>query len=278
VRDIATSRAGYRGLAGFFGLFVLFLYAPIVILVIFSFNDNFLPTFPLKGFTLQWYGDFFHNPELRRALTTSAEVAAISSAIAVALGIVASIVLVRRRFFGKPAASALLLSPLVIPYVVFGIALLLFFQAWHVPLGIQSIVIGHVVLAIPYTILVLIPRLERIDVRLEEAARDLGASGWRTFRSITFPLIVPAVVSAFIVAFTLSFDEFAVAQFVNGDATTFPIYLFSQLRFPNKLPSVIAVAVVVMTLSILVVLVSEVGRRIAERRIGGEEPVFDPAA
>jgi len=126
---------------------------------------------------------------------------------------------------------------------------------------------------LPYTILVLVPRLEQIDASLEEAAYDLGASRFRTFRSVTFPLILPAVVSAFLIAFTTSFDEYAVASFVVGTRVTFPIYLYSALRFPSQLPQVIAVAVVVLTVSLAIVLVAELGRRRAERRLGTLEPV-----
>jgi spermidine/putrescine transport system permease protein len=175
---------------------------------------------------------------------------------------------VRRRFAGKAAVSALLLSPLVIPYVVFGISLLLFFHAVGIPRSILTVVIGHIVISLPYTILVLVPRLDQIDVSLEEAAYDLGATRLRTFRSIVLPLILPAVVSAFLIAFTTSFDEYAVASFVVGTRATFPIYLYGALRFPSRLPEVIAVAVVVMIASLIVVLSAEVGRRIAERRLG----------
>ncbi len=278
--DIATSRNGLRALRGFFGLLVVFLYAPILILAIFSFNDGVLPTFPLKGFTLRWYEQFLSNPELLEALRTSARVAAVSSILAVSLGVLAAIVMVRRRFRGKAAASAFLLSPLVIPYVVFGIALLILFFAvdtflqstfgLELGLGWRAVVIGHVVVSMPFTILVLVPRLERINVALEEAARDLGASGLRTFRSITFPLIMPAIVSALVIAFTLSFDEFAIASFLASTDTTYPLYLFSQLRFPTRLPQMLAVSVVVIFLSILVVLLAEIGRRVAERRLAVE--------
>ena len=127
--------------------------------------------------------------------------------------------------------------------------------------------IGHIVISLPYAILVLVPRLDQIDVSLEEAARDLGASRFRIFRSIVFPLILPAVVSAFLIAFTTSFDEYAVASFVIGTRSTFPIYLYSALRFPSRLPEVIAVAVVVMVVSLVVVVAAEIGRRVAERRL-----------
>ncbi len=278
MRDITVSRNGLRALKAFFGLLVVFLYAPIVILVIFSFNKGTLPTFPLEGFTLRWYREFFSNREMLGALRTSAVVAALSSTVAVSLGVLCAILLVRRRFWGKSTVSGLLLSPLVIPYVVFGISLLMLFQTLGVPLSILTVVVGHTVLSLPYTVLVLIPRLERISVALEEAARDLGASGPRTFRSITLPLIVPAILSAFLIAFTLSFDEYAVASFVIGSEATFPIYLFSQLRFPSRLPQAIAVAVVVMMASIVVVLAAEVGRRIADRRLEAQLGVAEEEA
>jgi spermidine/putrescine transport system permease protein len=268
--DVALSRTGAWVLRAFFFLVVLFLYAPIVILLIFSFNDSAVPTFPLSGFTLHWYHDFLTNSDLKSALETSAIVATLSSVGAVLLGVLSAIALTRRRFRGKAAVSALLLSPLVIPYLVFGISLLLLFHQLGVPRSLLTVVIGHIVISLPYTILVLVPRLDQIDISLEEAAFDLGASRLRTFRSITLPLILPAVVSAFLIAFTTSFDEYAVASFVVGNRLTFPIYLYSALRFPNQLPQVIAVAVVVLVLSLTVVIAAEVGRRVAERRLGAQ--------
>jgi spermidine/putrescine transport system permease protein len=269
--DVALSKNGARAMRAFFALVVAFLYAPIVILLIFSFNNSPVPSFPLSGFTFHWYREFAANSDLRGALVTSAIIATLSSLGAVVLGVLAAIALVRRRFRAKPAASALLLSPLVIPYVVFGISLLLLYHQLGIPRSILTVVIGHIVICIPYTILVVMPRLQQIDVSLEEAARDLGASRIRTFRSITLPLIMPAVVSAFLIGFTTSFDEYAVASFVVGTRVTFPIYLYSALRFPSQLPQVIAVAVVVISVSLAVVLFAEVGRRIAERRLGAIE-------
>jgi spermidine/putrescine transport system permease protein len=268
--DVALSRSGAWILRAFFFLVVLFLYAPIVILLIFSFNDSAVPTFPLSGFTFHWYHQFLTNSDLRAALETSAIIAAVSSVGAVLLGVLSSIALTRRHFRGKSAVSALLLSPLVIPYVVFGISLLLLFHQLGIPRSLLTVVIGHIVISLPYTILVLVPRLDQIDVSLEEAAFDLGASRIRTFRSITLPLILPAVVSAFLIAFTTSFDEYAVASFVVGSRVTFPIYLYAAVRFPNQLPQVIAVAVVVLVLSLTVVIAAEVGRRVAERRLGAQ--------
>jgi spermidine/putrescine transport system permease protein len=290
VSDIAVSKNGLRVLKVFFGLLVVFLYAPLLVLFVFSFNDDTTIRFPLQGFTTQWYRDFLANPELTGSLRTSAIIAAIASTVGVLLGILASLVLVRRRFFGKSGVTAFLLSPLVIPYVVFGIALLILFKTvdvfldqWigvTIGLSIWTVAIGHVVIFLPYAILVLAPRIERIDERLEEAARDLGATGLRTFRSITLPLIVPAVLSSFLISFTFSFDEFAVANFVVGDQVTFPIYLYSQLRFPTLLPQAIAVAVVVFVASLVIVMVAEVGRRFLERKLDveGEGSTLVPGA
>ena len=268
--DIATSKRGLLGLKAFFGLLLVCLYAPLVLLVIFSFNDSNIPAFPLRGFTTHGYEQFWANTELRAALATSAKVGLIASLGSVALSVVSSIALVRRNFFAKSAVSAFLLSPLVIPLAVFAIALLILFSQLGIDTGMWTLVAGHIVITLPYTILVIVPRLQRIDVRLEEAARDLGAGALRTFRSITLPLITPAVVSAFLVAFVFSFDEIVLASFVAGNTVTFPLYLYSQLRFPTLLPQVIAVAVVVMVASAVIVLLAEVGRRVVERRLDAE--------
>jgi spermidine/putrescine transport system permease protein len=264
--DVALSGWGRWLLRGFFVLVVVFLYAPIAILLLFSFNKSVLPTFPLSGFTLDWYHQFFHDSELHSALEASAIVAALSSLGAVALGVLSSLAL-RRRFPGRAAVSALLLSPLVIPYVVFGISLLLLFHTVGLGRSLLTVVIGHIVISLPYTILVLVPRLDQIDRSLEEASYDLGARRLRTFRSVILPLILPAIVSAFLIAVTVSFDEYAVASFVVGTRVTFPIFLYSAVRFPSRLPEVIAVAVVVMTVSLIVVIAAELGRRAAERRL-----------
>jgi len=269
--DIASSANGRRTLYVWFGVLLFFLYAPLLILLVFSFNDNNLPVFPLRGFTTDAYEQFAANTELRASVVTSAKIAGVSSIGSVVLGLFASIVLVRRHVFARGAVSALLLSPLVVPYIALAIGLLIFInEAPFVAAGFWAVVLGHIVLAIPYMILVLVPRLERLDVRLEEAARDLGAGPLQTFRLITFPLLLPAIVSAFLVAFVLSFDEIVVASFVAGETTTFPLYLFSQLRFPTLLPQVIAVACIVMAASALVLIGAEIGRRVVERRLGAE--------
>jgi spermidine/putrescine transport system permease protein len=265
--DVALSRNGRRVMRVFFALVVVFLYAPIAILVIFSFNKGSIPTFPLTGFTLHWYHEFLRNSDMQAALKTSATVAAISSVVAVSLGILASIGLSRSRFRGRGVVTTLVLVPLVVPLVVLGISLLLLFHALGIPLSILTIAIGHVVISLPYTVLIILPRLAQIDASLAEAAYDLGAGPYTTFRRVTLPLILPAVVSAFLVAFTTSFDEYAVASFLAGAQQTFPLFLYSALRFPSQLPQVIAVAVVVISLTIVVIGATEIWRRRVESRL-----------
>ena len=276
--NAAASPGGRRTLTGFFVLLAVFLYTPILVLTIFSFNDSLLVTFPLSGFTTRWYRLLLENEQLISALETSAGVAAVSSLIAVSLGVLAAYAISRRRFRGKGAASGLFLAPLVIPYVVFGIALLILFRAvddFLIPrlgiyfgLGLHAIVIGHVVVSLPYTILTISPRLDRLGVGIEEAARDLGASTASTFRRVTLPLLIPALVSAYLIAFTLSFDEYAIASFVAGDSTTYPLFLYGQVRIRIGLPQMIAVSVIVLIASMALVVGTEAWRRRAERRLG----------
>jgi spermidine/putrescine transport system permease protein len=265
--NVAASSGGRKGLWSFFTLLVVFLYAPILILIVFSFNDRSFVSFPWQGFTLRWYRTFLSNSALLTALRTSATIATGTAVVTVVLAVPAAVLLVRRRFLGKSLVSAVVLAPLVIPLVVFGIALLILFNTIGVPLSPATVAIGHIVIALPFAVLVLMPRLERIPVWLEEASRDLGAGPFTAFRSITLPLLTPAIVSSILISFVISFDEVVIASFVAGDEPTFPLYLFSQLRLPRRLPQVIAVAVVVMLVSVVVVIASEVARRLADRRL-----------
>jgi spermidine/putrescine transport system permease protein len=277
--DVASSRGAERSLRVYYVLLVLFLYLPIVILAMFSFNSGDV-SFPLEHFTTEWYRRFFSNPLLLGALRRSLIVATVSSLIAVTLGVLASFALLRRRFVGKSATSALFFSPLVVPYLVFGISLLVLFTAFdkfltnttgfYIGLGLHSVIIGHVVVSLPYTMLTIMPLLERLSLSLEEAAHDLGAGTWQTFRRVTFPLLLPALLSAFLIAFTLSFDEYAIASFLAGTQQTWPVFLFAMLRVPSQLPQAVAVSTVVLFLSLLVVLTAEIGRRMAERKYGPE--------
>ena len=273
--NVAVSDNGRRWLWALFWILVLFLYAPLVILVVFSFNDREFVSFPWEGFTLRWYRTFLDNPEIPSTLWASVQGATLTAVLTTALAIPASIALARRRFFAKGLVSGTMLAPLVIPLVVLGTALLILFNAIGLPFSLLTIAIGHIVIALPFAILTLVPRLERIPEWLEEASRDLGAGWLTTFRQITFPLMLPAIVSAFLLSFVISFDELIVASFVAGDQVTFPVYLYSQLRLPRQLPQVIAVAVVILVLSAIVVTASELLRRVTDRHLESATTVYE---
>ena len=272
--DIATSKLAKWVLIGIFVVEIVFLYAPVTLLYIFSFNAGSVVGFPFVGFTFDWYETAFTNRGLLLSIRTSATIAVMSSTASIVVGLLMAIPLARRKFKAKTPIMALVLSPLVVPHLVFGVALLITFRSVDVltngvlefPLSLPAVAIGHVVVLMPLIVLILIPRLQRIDAHLEEAAQDLGASGWRTFRTIILPLIAPALAAAYVISFIISFNEYAVAVFVSGPVTTFPIFVLAELQVPVRVPQIIAVSVVVVTISLLVVVGAEIMRRIFERR------------
>jgi spermidine/putrescine transport system permease protein len=277
--NAAYSRGGRRGLWAFYLLLLLFLYAPILILIVFSFNAREFVSFPWEGFTFRWYHEFLANKVLLGALRTSAFVATLTAFVTLALAIPASIAMVRRRYFAKGFVTGLIMTPLVIPLIVFALSLQILLKVVGDVIGVEpskyTVVIGHAVIALPFAVLTIVPRLERINVSLEEASRDLGAGALLTFRNITLPLLFPALISAFVICFTISFDEIVIASFIAGEDTTFPLYLYSQLRLPQSLPQVIAVAVVVMVISGVVIFASEILRRLADRSLEHELAIPD---
>ena len=272
--DIATSKLAKWVLIGIFVVEIVFLYAPVTLLYIFSFNEGSVVAFPFVGFTLDWYETAFTNRGLLLSIRTSATIALMSSTASIVVGLLMAIPLARRKFKAKTPIMALVLSPLVVPHLVFGVALLITFRSVDIltngvlefPLSLPAVAIGHVVVLMPLIVLILIPRLQRIDAHLEEAAQDLGASGWRTFRTIILPLIAPALAAAYVISFIISFNEYAVAVFVSGPVTTFPIFVLAELQVPVRVPQIIAVSVVVVTISLLVVVGAEIMRRVFERR------------
>lgn len=254
----------------YFALAALFLYLPIGLLILFSFNDSTALTFPLKGFTLKWYSELLEAKELLTALRHSLVLGFASSAVATLFGTLAAIGLARFNFPGRGAFLAVASLPLVIPYVVLGVALLILFSQWGVPLSLWTVGAGHVVINIPYVMLIVAARLAGFDDNLEEAAMDLGATYWVTLMRVTLPISAPALVSAFLSSFTTSFDEFALAFFLTGTQNTLPVYLYSQLRFPSRLPLVVTLAAIIMVVSVVIVVFSEWLRRVGQPARVGE--------
>lgn len=245
----------------YFLLMVVFLYLPIVILIVFSFNDSPMLTLPLKGFTLKWYYALLEAGELLKAVGNSLSVGFVSSLAATVLGTMAALVITRFHFIGRQFFLSIAAMPLVIPYVVLSVALLMLFNQFGVELSLWTVGIGHVVINIPYVMLIVAARLAGFEENIEEAAMDLGATYWGTLRRITLPISAPAILAAFLSSFTTSFDEFALSFFLTGTQNTLPVYLYSQLRFPSRLPLVITLAAIIICVSLAIMLLSEWMRR-----------------
>ena len=242
------------------GLIVL-LYLPIAVLLLFSLNANTTLSFPLQGLTTSWYEKLFANEPVLRAARNSVLVALGSSLAATVLGTMVALVVMRYKFRSRGLLLALAALPLIVPFVVLGVALLILFSALHIERSLWTIGIAHTVVALPYALLIIVARLAGFDANLEEAAMDLGANYPTTLRRIVLPIIAPAIVAAWLTAFTVSFDEFALALFLAGTEPTFPVYLYSQLRFANRLPIMIALAVLMMIGTLTLVLIAERVRR-----------------
>jgi spermidine/putrescine transport system permease protein len=261
-------------LSVYFWLFIGFLLAPLVVLVIFAFNDSTTPTLPLTGFTTDWFTEAFTNGQLTSALVRSTVIAVITGVLATTLGVMAAIGLTAPKMRLRSVTVATLLLPLVVPYVSLAVGMVILLQALQLQTSLLAVILGHVVIALPFSILVLLPRLRTLDPAMLEAARDLGSGDVAAFRLITLPLLGPALVSSFLITFVTSFDEFAIASFLAPSGQpTYPVFLYASSRTPSLLPQVIAIGTLVIALSIALVLMAEGGRRWAERRLVGETEV-----
>jgi putrescine transport system permease protein len=238
----------------------LFLYAPIVTLIVYSFNESRLVTV-WSGFSTRWYVELAQNAAIRGAALVSLEAAALSATLAVILGTLAGFALARyRRFPGRPLFALMATAPLVLPEVITGLSLLLLFVAgeqaigWPAGRGLLTIVIAHATLGMAYVALVVEARLAGFDRSLEEAAMDLGAPPAKVFLVITLPLIAPALVTGWLLAFTLSLDDLVLASFTTGpSATTLPMVIFSSVRLGVS-PQINALATIfVVVVTVLVV-------------------------
>ncbi len=242
--------------------FVVFLYGPVLLLPPFSFNDSIYIAFPLKAFTTRWYVEMVNNPSLMAALENSVKVGVAVAVISTVLGLLAAKAVTRYRMPGKGPIVGVMMIPLVIPSIVLGVAsLVILRKVFDIPLSLWTIGAGHVVQCVPLSMLVLMSRLQGFDKNLEEASLDLGESAWMTFWRVTFPLARPGVVSSLLLAFTTSFDEFVVAFFLAGNESTLPLFIWSQLRFPNKLPGVLALGSCILVMSFVVVVLADWARR-----------------
>lgn len=235
------------------GSFV-FLYFPILSLVAFSFNDS-RRNVTWQGFTFKYYVKAFHNQHLHEAFINSMIVSGTSTLVSTALGAMLGIALYRYRFPLKGVYEGWVHLPIVIPEISMGVAMLAFFYFVDIPLGLFTITVSHIAFSTPFVALVVRARMSGFDTSLEEASRDLGANQWQTFWHITFPYLVPGIVAGALLAFTLSLDDFVITFFTSGPgSTTFPIKIYSMVRF-SVTPEVNAASTVliVMTLTLTVI-------------------------
>lgn len=244
------------GFGHFTWLFFLYLYAPIVILVIFSFNDSRSATV-WSGASLRWYAKVFANEDIQRAASNSLIIAACATAIATTVAICAALVMARGgRFRGNSTALGLVILPLMVPEIVTAVSTLTFFAAIGLSLGLGNVIAAHAVFCIPFAFLPIRARLETMDATLEQAARDLYADQWQAFRYVTLPLLAPGILAGAMLSFIVSIDDFIITLMVAPPgATTLPLYIYSLVRL-GVTPEVNAISSVVLAISVIFVTAS----------------------
>jgi putrescine transport system permease protein len=245
----------------------VFLYLPMVILVIYSFNSSKLVTV-WAGFSTKWYGELMRNEAFLDAAWVTIKVAVLSSTFATVLGTLAAYVLVRAgRFWGRTLFSGMIYAPLVMPEVITGLSLLLLFIGIGLDRGVMTIVLAHTTFSMCFVTVVVSSRLATFDMSLEEAALDLGSTSFEAFRLVTLPIIAPAVISGWLLAFTLSLDDLVIASFTSGpSATTLPIKIFSAVRLGVS-PEINALSTIMIAIvTIGVISASLISKRAAVRQ------------
>jgi spermidine/putrescine transport system permease protein len=243
---------------------LVFLFVPLVVVVLFSFHKTGALSFPFTGLSLRWYRDVFSSLEFRDALKNSAIVACVVAAVTLPLGTMAAYGLSRASRRLRAPLALLFFLPITLPGLFVGIAMLVFFARIELQLSLVTVAIAHLVYVFPYFILIAGGALSRLDVALEEAAADLGASPWKVFRRVTLPQVWPILVGATVLAFALSFDEFIITFFVIGTDPTLPLFIWSALRRTID-PSINTVSTLLMLVTILLWLVAFVVTVQAER-------------
>ncbi len=247
-------------------LFLVFIYVPILLITVFSFNSNPVNMMIWQGFTFDWYRTIFGFPtelneltlyvestdQLYNAVLNSLTVALITTTVSTVLGTSVALAVARFRFRLKNFYRALLFMPMIMPDIILGIALLIFFVSFGFGLGLHTIILGHCTFLSSYVFIVVSARIADMDDSLEEASADLGADGWTTFRRVTLPLIAPGVIGGAMLAFIISMDDLVITYFISGvDSTTLPVHIYGMLRRGIK-PEINAIATVMLVFSFII--------------------------
>lgn len=222
---------GWRLVQAITVLVYIFMFAPILVVIVLSFNDSQFGGFPMTGFSFRWYHKLAENEAVLRAFETSIWVALVTAAICSVLGVLAAVAIVRYDFPGKEVVNTVLIAPALVPETVLGVGLLLLMRWANQPRTLWLLVLGHIMLALPYVVLVVQARLIGIKRVYEEAALSLGANRWQTFREITLPLLMPAIVASLLLVFTISFDNITASMFWRPSGVeTMPTQILSMLK------------------------------------------------
>lgn len=249
-------------------VYMLFLYAPVVLLPMFAFNDATVIAFPLSGFTTNWFAELWTTEALHDAVRNTLMVGAITASVSTLLGACAARASARYMFPAKKGVMGFIMLPLVLPEIIVAVSLLVVLMQLGLSLSLWTVIAGHILICTPFSIAILTSAFQGMDRSLEEASFDLGESKWGTFRRVTLPLVAPGIVSSLLITFTISLDEFIIAFFLTGTDVTLPVYIWSQLRFPKKLPSVMALGFILLVLSVVLLALAEWFRRASARKQG----------
>jgi len=232
-----------------------FLYFPVLVLIVFSFNDNRSTTLPLKGFTWKWYEAFLANNDMLGAIQNSLFVASVATGITVIVGTAGAFALDRVNFPGKTAFRRVILLPIALPGIITGISMLNLFKMMGFPLSLETVILGHSTALVSIVVTQVFARLQRFNRRLEEASADVGARPWQTFWYVTLPNIRSAIIGSALLSFTLSFDEIPVTFFLTGRDNTLPMYIYSTLR-KGITPQINAVGTIIIVVSLVLIVLS----------------------
>jgi len=261
-----------RGLAIYAALYLLFLYAPVILLPLFAFNDSTIIAFPLKGFTTNWFAELTTIEALHQATLNSLFIAVVTAVLSTALGMLAARAGTRYRFPAKGGIMGMIMLPLVLPEIIVAVSLLVVVvQLIGADLSRWTVIGAHTLICTPFCVAILNSSFQNLDASLEEAAIDLGETPLSTFRLITLPMVTPGIIASLLIAFTISLDEFIIAFFLTGSEPTLPVYLWGLLRFPQRLPVVMALGTILVTLSIVLLIIAEYFRRRGVARAGKED-------
>ncbi len=251
--------------------YLMFLYCPIIILPIFAFNNSSAVAFPLQGFTTEWFHNVFNDAVLGQALKNSLFVASCTAVLSALLGTLAARASTRYTFKASGPLMALIMLPMVLPEIIMAMALLVVLLSLGVRLSLFTIILGHVLVCTPFAVAILTSAFQSLDKSLEEAAYDLGEGPVSTFRLIILPLVMPGIISSLLICFTISLDEFIVANFLGSGEPLLSTFIYGQLRFPKYVPNIMALGTILVAVSITLLALAEFFRRRGLAKTGAKD-------